>query len=262
MPKKHPLHTLILLIIPLLILSACGGNSKVNLTPDQPKAGSAEFFYNEGIRSFNSGDLAQAQQQFSAALAKAPNHANATLGMGIVHLSRQEFPQSLTYFERLKKLTPNSLDVYNYLGIVHMEMGNNDLAREHFLIAATSEKYETPENAYANLASLELKQNNIDGAMRYIGKGMEKKRSFPLLHALEGKAYEARKQWAEALASYEKASALSFHKDIGLIIQMSRMYRQTGETLKALDLLEKSLGKAATQAERQAILDLISEINR
>jgi Tfp pilus assembly protein PilF len=253
-----------LFIIPtfLIFLTACGNKNASGPIIDPSKPGTANYFYNEGILSFNSGDLTKARQHFSAALAKAPGHLDATLGMGLVHLASREFDQSLVYFERLKQLTPDNYDVYNYMGIIHMELGQISAAREHLLIAATSEKYPTPENAYANLATLELKQGNPDAALRYIGKGLEKKKSFPLLHSLEGQVFETRKQWPEALAAYERASTLAYHKDLGMILRMARMYRQMGEREKALDLLEKSLGKASNDEERQAVIALIAELNR
>lgn len=261
MNHRHIASTLLLL--PLLLGGlACGKKAAPLLQPPKDRPGSANYLCSEGMRLLNSGDMAQAGNRFQAALAKDPNHADATLGLGIVHLNSREFESSLACFERLKQLTPDSLDVYNYLGIIYMELQRYDRAREHLLIAATSSKYETPENAYANLALLELKQNNLEAAMRYIGKGLEKKKSFALLHSLAGRVYQAQKKLPEALASYERASSILFGNDLGLLMQIARIHAQMGNRDKAMDLLESSLGKAGTDQERQAVLNLIAEINQ
>jgi Tfp pilus assembly protein PilF len=133
----------------------------------------------------------RARNQFQNVLAKEPNHVDAILGMGLVHLQSHEFEQSLNYFKQLKKLTPNSMDVDNYLGVLYTELKRttrpvNIADRRH------QSRYETPENAYANLALLELKLDNLDAALRYIKKGLKRRKFRPAAFS-EGRVYESQK---------------------------------------------------------------------
>ncbi len=250
-------------VLTILIFNTLGCSRKKDtfFQPQQPKPGSAEQLSNEGMTFLTNGDLIQARNRFQAALATAPNNIDAILGIGLIHLNNQEFEQSLASFERLKQLTPQSYDVYNYLGIIYLELQQYALAREHLLVAATADKYETPENAFANLAILEMKQNNNEAAMRYIKKGMEKKKNFTQLHVLEGRVHESQKNWQGALIAYERASAISYNNDPGILLQIARMHKQLGDKNKALDILESSLGKTRSEDERQAVISLIAEIN-
>lgn len=260
MTRKRNSLCILFTIMLMLSTLACGKKNPAVLSP-QVKPGSAESLSNEGMAFFNNGNLEQARNRFQAALAKNPNHIDAILGMGLIHLNQRSLADSLACFEQLKRLTPASYDVYNYLGIIYLEMEDFAKARENLLIAATSETYQTPENAYANLAHLELKMNNPEAAMRYVRKGLEKKKNFALLHSLEGQIHESLKQWRLALAAYERASAVLFNKDSSILIRIARMHSHLGERDKALDILESSLGKAKTAAEKQAIINLIAEIN-
>jgi len=255
--------TLAFAFLTLLILTAiaCGKKKSPLFEPSQAKPGSAEYLCNEGLAFLDSGDFTQARNRFQAALAKAPSNIDAILGMGLVHLNNRELDQSLSYFERLKELTPDSYDVYNYMGIIYLELQQYPRARENLLIAATSSTYKTPENAYANLAILEIKQNNLDAAMRYIKKGLEKKKNFPQLHILEGQVLEAQKNWQDALLAYERASTITYNNDPGILIALARLHKQLGDKDKALNILESSLGKARNEAERQTIINMIADIN-
>lgn len=252
----------IFLVMALMALSpACRKKNAPLFKPAEIKPGSVEYMINEGLKHLNNGGLEQAKIQFQTALAKNPNQPDAVLGMGLVHLKAHEFEASLGFFRQLKKLTPDSMDVDNYLGIIHTELQQYDQARQHLLIAATSGNYQTPENAYANLALLEMKLGNHEAALRYIKKGLEKKKSFPLLHSLEGRVYEALKKWRDALNAYERASAITFGNEISIQVPLARMHALLGDKYKALDILESSLGKVRNDSERGEVLRLISEIN-
>ena len=77
------------------------------------------------------------------------------------------------------------LPIGNLKQIIYTETGKYDLAKEHLVIAANSNSYDTPENAYANLARLEIEHNKYESARRYLEKGLVKNNEFaPLLNYL------------------------------------------------------------------------------
>lgn len=254
--------SLILLLIFLLLMTLACAKKKVQNFPGQLKPGSAEYYLNQGIFYLNAGNIDLAEKKLLLALGKKPNLVGAINGMGIVYLNRREFDKAVRNFRRVISLNPNSFDAYNYLGVIFTESDKYELAKENFLIAANAEKYRTPENAYANLARLELTQNKLDSAMRYVEKGLEKNKSFAPLYNLKGIIFESKKEYKKSLYYYEKALSLLTEEDVSYLINIGRLYSKMGEKNKALDILERALSKAYSPQLKDQINKLIKEVEK
>lgn len=251
----------ILLIFLLLITTVCAKNKTRNY-PGQLKRGSAEYYLNEGILYLNAGNNALAEKKLLLALKKNPALIGAINGLGIVYLNRREFEKAVRKFRRVISLNPNYFDAYNYLGVIFTETGKYELAKENFLIAANADKYRTPENSFANLARLEVTQNKMDSALRYVEKGLGKNKNFPPLYNLKGIIFENRKEYKKSIYYYEKALSLLTEEDVSYLINIGRVYAKMGEKNKALDILEKAIPKALSPQIREQIKKLIKEVEK
>lgn len=254
---------LFVFIFAILITTGFTGCSKnVKDTPGRMTPGSPEFYLGEAINYLNDGNMTMAEQKFKMALKKEPNMVPAINGLGIVYLNRREFDKAALHFRRVINLNAKAYDAYNYLGVIFSETGKYELAKENFLVAANAEKYMTPENAYANLAMLEVKQKKFDAALRYADKGMGKNKNFPLLYNVKGIVFENREEYKKAIFYYEKALSLLTEDDITLLINLGRVQSKVGEKNKALDTLEKALGKALTPELKEQIMSMIKEVEK
>lgn len=251
-----------LLVFAFLTVTGFTGCSKkdVDTRPGQLKPGTAEYFLQEGIYYINEGNITMAERKLKQALKKDPNQVEALNGMGIVSLNKRKFDEAIKYFRRVIKLNHKAYDAYNYLGVIFSETGKYELAKENFLIAANAEKYMTPENAYANLAMLEVKRNNLDNALRYVEKGLQNNKTFPHLYNVKGIVFENHGDLKKALFYYEKALSLLTHDDVTFLINLGRVQSKLGEKNKALDTLEKALSKAFTPQTKEQIRTMIKEV--
>lgn len=249
------------LILSFSIITGCSGN-KVKSGPGQLKRGTPEYDLNEGLYFLNAGDIKAAEKKFVQALKKDPNMVGAINALGIVYLNKREFDNAVKQFRRVIQLNPKFFDAYNYLGVIFSETGKYELARENLLIAANAETYRTPENAYSNLASLEVNNNKLDSALRYVEKGLEKNKNFAPLYNLKGIVFENRKEYKEAITCYEKALSLLTEDDATILINIGRTYGKMGDKKKALDILEKALSKAYLPQLKKQVLDLIKEMEK
>jgi tetratricopeptide (TPR) repeat protein len=243
----------------LLIMAAflsCGG-SKPRMAPGQIKPGSAEYLTNEGVRHLNDGKLDMAEKSLLEALQKNPSLATALNVLGLVYVYRNDFPKAIDTLNRLLQVSPKFYDAYNLLGTVYTEMGNYQQAKEKLLVAANAEEYLTPENAFANLAVLEIKFEKFDAALRYAEKGLLLNRRFAPLYNLKGMALENLNMPAAALTNYEKALALITIPDPGILINSARVLSKLGDKKKALDNLELALGKVQNPAQKAEIIKMI-----
>ena len=69
--------------------------------------GNADQLYNAGVISWNANEFAKAQEQFAAAVAANPNHAEAHFMLGQCNLNLGKLPEAAKEFETYTKLAPN-----------------------------------------------------------------------------------------------------------------------------------------------------------
>ena len=177
--------------------------------------------------------------------------------MGLVYAYRRDFAKAIETLNRLILVDPKFYDAYNLLGTVYTEQGNYQQAKEKLLVAANADEYLTPENAFANLAVLEIKFAKYDAALRYAEKGLLFNRRFAPLYNLQGLALENLNKPEEALESFEKALSLTVVADPAYLINSARVLSRLGDKKKALDNLELALGKARDNAQKAEIIKMI-----
>jgi tetratricopeptide (TPR) repeat protein len=244
------------------IFIGCAPKEEYTKYPNRLKPGTPEYLLHEGLFYLNSGDIDLAEKKLLKALKKKPTLIGAVNGLGIVYLQKRDFKKSIGYFNQVLRTSPDSYDTYNYLGVAYTELGEYNLAKENLLRAANAEKYRTPENAFVNLAMLEIRQERYDAALRYVEKGLEKNGRFPPLCNLMGVIYENQENFPEALKWYEKALSLLTEEDVTFLVNLGRVYSKLGKKDKALDTLEKALSKAYTPGMQEQIRTMIKSLEK
>lgn len=260
---KHTRLTILLLFIfSILVIPNCSKKDPVRHRPGQLKKGTPGFYLNEANYYLNMGNYSMAEKKLRLELQKNPDLVGAINGMGIVCLQKREFDRAAQYFRRVIRLSTNNYDAYNYLGVIFTETGRYNLAKENFLIAANSDKYRTPENAFANLARLELSKDKLESALRYVNKGLEKNKAFPPLYNIKGAIFEKQKEYKKSIYYYEKALSLLTEDDVAYLINVGRVYALVGQKNKALDILEKALPKAYSPELKKQVHDMIQALEK
>lgn len=261
---KHTRKFIFLMIFLFVLSSVIGGTPKKKNPqyPNRLKPGTPEYLLHEGLFYLNSGNLNLAEKKLLKALKKKPTLIGAVNGLGIVYLQKQDFKKSIGYFTQVLRTNPDSYDAYNYLGVAYTELGEYNLAKENLLRAANAQKYKTPENAFVNLAMLEIRQDRYDAALRYVQKGLEKNDRFPPLCNLMGVILEHQEKFPEALKWYEKALSLLTEEDVTFMVNLGRVYSKLGKKDKALDTLEKALSKAYSPQMKEQIRTMIKGLEK
>lgn len=226
---------------------ACGG-ARTRSAPGRIDPNSAEYLMNEGVIYLNMGKLDMAEQKLTESVRKNPNLINAQNALALVYTYKKDFPKAIECFEKILRINPSYYDAYNTLGAIYIEQGKFDLAKEKLLVAANASDYLTPENAYVNLAILEMRNNRLDAATRYIEKGITLNNKKASLYNLRGLVEESRGKVEDALASYQKALSMMAVPDPNYLLNAGRASIKTGDKKKALDYLEKALGKTTDPA--------------
>ncbi len=235
---------------------ACGGG-KPRTAPGQMQPGTAEYLANEGVGYLNEGQLDVAEQRLEEALKKNPRLVLALNAMALVQVYRRDFPKAIDALNRLLQVNPKFYDAYNLLGTILTEQGQYEKAKENLLIAANAEEYQTPENAFTNLAVLEIKYEKFESALRYTEKGLSLNKRFAPLYNQQGRALENLNKLNDAAENYDKALALLSIPDPGYLINSARVAAKLGDKKKALDQLELAMGRVKDEAQKGEIIKMI-----
>ncbi|MGE5343341.1 MAG: tetratricopeptide repeat protein [Candidatus Omnitrophota bacterium] len=226
------------------------------------KPNTAEYFMNEGLFYLSSGKFDEAEIRLLQALKKNPTIIDALYGLGIVYLNKREFRKSIDYFQQVVKINSLNYDAYNFLGVAYTELSEYNLAKENLLIAANADKYRTPENAYVNLAMLEIRQNRYDAAMRYVDKGLDKNARFAPLYNVRGVILENQDKLSDAIASYERGLTLLTEEDASYLLNIARVYIKLNQKEKAQDMLEKALPRAYNEEMKDKIREMLKGLEK
>ena len=243
----------------IVMFLACGG--KPRTTPGQMQPDSAEFLANQGVGYLNAGQLEQAEKTLQKALQKNPRLLPALHALSLVYVYRRDFAKAIDTLNRLILSSPNFYDAYNLLGTVYTEQGNYQLAKEKLLLAANAEEYMTPENAFANLAVLEIKFEKYIAALRYAEKGLLLNRRFAPLYNLKGLALENLNELSQAQENFDKALALLDRPDPAYLINSARVSTKLGDKQKALNNLELAMGNTQDPAQKAEIMKMIRQLD-
>jgi len=249
---------IIFIFVILLVFTGC--KKKVDTTPGRIKKGTPEYALNMGVYYLNEGKLNLARKQLLKAIKKRPNMVRALNGLGIVCIYKREFKKGIKYFKKVLMISPKYHDANNFLGLIYTELGKYDLAKENLLIAANSDTYSNPENAFQNLAKLELNRKKYNSAMRYVDKGLAIDANFAPLLDMKGLIYETQKNYYEAIKYFKKARSVLTKDDVNYLINMGRVYIKMGNKNEALDILEKALSTAVAGNVRALIRKMIKKI--
>ncbi|MCP4157245.1 MAG: tetratricopeptide repeat protein [bacterium] len=254
--------TILLIIVAAFLLNGCGKKNVNSNYRGRVKQGSPQHLVNEAFIYLNNGELAVAEKKFKKALKKKFDMVGAINGMGIIYLQRREFDKAARNFRRVVQLNPKLIDAYNYLGVIFSEKGQYELAKENLLIAANSESYRTPENAFVNLALLELKYKKYKAAERYAQKGLAENKNFAPLYNIKGIISENLKHYRKAIFYYEKAQSLLTKDDIGYLVNTGRVYAKMGRKNKALDILERAMALAHSPDMKAQIQKMLKDLQK
>lgn len=251
--------TIVLLLV--AVAAACGGG-KPQTAPGRMQPGTAEYLANEGVAYLSQGQLGLAEERLLAALKRNPQLLPALNGLSLVYVYQRQFAKAIDTLNRLLRVSPTFYDAHNLLGTVYTELGQYEKAKEHLLVAANAEEYLTPENAFANLAVLEIRQQDYEAALRYADKGLLLNKRLPALHNLKGLALEKMAKLQDAAESFDKALVLLTVPDADILINSARVAAALGDNRKALDQLELAMGKARDAAQKAEILRMIKALGK
>ena len=115
------------LLLSVTIVSVTFGAGSQSI---QPEVGKDLKYYNKGVERLMEKKFASAEKLFRKALEEDPDFAEAHNNLAYV-LRKQgsdNFDEALTHYNQAVSLKPDLPEPYMYRGVLHVQMGNEELA--------------------------------------------------------------------------------------------------------------------------------------
>lgn len=131
---------------------------------------------------YSRGQYKVAIEEAEIALQANPNYASAYNVLGLVYMDLHEDERARWNFEHALRIAPDDSDVHNNYGwfLCQRQPGQVDLAVDHFMRAIKDPLYEIPEKTYSNAGICELKRNQLARAQAFFQKALIIRPNYPL----------------------------------------------------------------------------------
>lgn len=181
---------------------------------------------------FERGNMGVALEELRIALSADPNYAPAYNVLGLVHMDLRENDIAQRHFERALALSPNDPDINNNYGWFLCRSGREEQSIAYFLAALKNPLYNSPARSYVNAGLCSTGKDGGRAAIEFFERAL---RSEPdnLLALLN-------------LASIQyKRGQLELAR--GLVGRFNKLVEPTSESLWLALRIERKLGDKAAE---------------
>lgn len=206
----------------------------IALAPDN-----AQAHNNLGVVLFPLGEPEEALQEFESSIRIDPNNAGVHNNMGVVLQAVGRLDDAIASFRRSLELSPQQAEVCNNLGAALHAAGEADEAERLLLAAAGIDP--SVSNVHYNLSRLYVDQGRLDAAVASARKAIELNPRHPDYFIALAAAQRARGELEESLSSLRAAVAINAGhpmalNDMGVcLLVMGRFEEAESSLRRALD---------------------------
>jgi type IV pilus assembly protein PilF len=181
------------------------------------------------IGYYSIGNFGVALSEFREALKADANYVPALNGLGLVHMELKEDDKARASFERALKIDPTDPDTNNNFGLFLCNRGRERDAERYFLAAVKNPLYATPEDSYVNAGLCARRVGDIERAQGHFERALQlRPTDARALSALAQLAY-ARRDYARARSFLGRFMQLIPNPDAGSLWLGARIENQLGD---------------------------------
>jgi len=236
-------------VIPL----ACGPSQK-KLAEMREK--DPQFQYDKAVVCMQYGLADEAFKYLNEAIRLDPNHYLSYNLLGLAHMTKSNPADAVKAFTNCLAIKPDFSEAQNNLGTAYQEAGQMDKAE-----AAFKKAYELDQsyNASYNLARIYYERNDLDQALAYVQKSLDKYDRSILAWNLKGLILESKDKIDEAVASYEQGLKI-LPGEVNISFNLGVAHFKAGRREKAREIMEKILPLAKTDDLKAKINEVLKRI--
>ncbi len=212
---------------------------------------SAPVYVALGILELRQNKVDTAEAAFQRALALNPKSIEAHAAMGAIHLARKNLPRAEPEFKQAADLSPaRSAKRILY---AQLKIQNGDAATGRKLLADMSKATPDYLPAWMALAQLAAVDKKYDEALALVAKVLARDSLYPEALLLSARLRLAKGEFAPAVAELERAVKI-FPTSPQFLYQLGLAYVASGDTKKASEVLNRTLGQAPGYTDATVLL--------
>ncbi|HET7923337.1 MAG TPA: tetratricopeptide repeat protein, partial [Rhodanobacteraceae bacterium] len=155
-----------------------------------------------GLLRHQRGASAEAEDLLARAHALAPEKAGIELALGTVRFQAGDLDAARAHWEKALALDPNVGTAHSGLGQIALMQGERETAEQHFRIALRAGE---DAQALAGLGSLLLERDDLEAALRHLGRAADLAPNDPTIQLALGRAFAKRGTETFAEKAFENA---------------------------------------------------------
>jgi tetratricopeptide (TPR) repeat protein len=155
-----------------------------------------------GLLRHQRGASEEAETLLARAHALAPEKAGIELAFGTVRFQAGDLDAAGMHYEKALALDPNIGTAHSGLGQIALMQGERDKAEQHFRIALRAGE---DAQALAGLGSLLLERDDLEAALRHLGRAADLAPNDPMIQLALGRAFARRGTEMFAEKAFENA---------------------------------------------------------
>lgn len=185
-----------------------------------------------GSAYFEHGNMGVALEELRTAIKADPSYAPAYNVLGLVHMDLRENDVAQKNFERALALSPSDPDINNNYGWFLCRTGHEDQSISYFLAALKNPLYKTPARSYVNAGLCSMHKDDVRDAIGFFERAL---RNDPnnLLALLNLASVQYQRGQLEVAR--------------GLIVRFNKLINPTAESLWLALRIERKLGDKSAE---------------
>jgi len=192
------------------------------------------------------------------ALVLSPDHYHSHYLLAVVYAKKGNYKEAAAAFEKSLELKPGNPEAHLKLADVYRQLNLPDKAEEHYKKA-----FAIDNNAIAsfNLAIFYYERGELDQALEYVQKSIEKGNLSAEVFNLQGVLLNQFKRYSEAIISFQNVLKID-PNHTAAAINMAVAYININDLKKARDILLGILPKVQEQKLKDRINQLLEKIKK
>ena len=162
----------------------------------------AEALHLLGLLRHQQGASAEAEDLLTRAHALAPDKAGIELTLGTLRFQSGDFDGARAHYEKALALDPNIATAHAGLGQIALMNGERADAERHFRVALRAGE---DAQSLAGLGALLLERDDLDAALRHLGRAADLAPNDPTIQMTLGRAFARRGTDTFAMRAFENA---------------------------------------------------------
>lgn len=182
--------------------------------------------------------LKRAQNEFNTALIINPRYYQAYNALGVIELNTGNWNKARQYFGRALEVDQNYATAIDNLGTVDYLQGNHDLAQKRFMKAISLNP--NSSTAYFHLAQVYDKKSGYSKALDALDHSLRIKGNSSVVYNLRGEILKKQGNEAAAIESFKKSIALK-PENTKPYVNLAKIYERRFDNELAIASLKSAL---------------------